>query len=201
MTQDLQQLLEKIQREGVDKARAEADRIVEQANQQAREIVSQARSEATRLLAASRQEAEAFEHRAKETIRQAARDTALAVERAVTDRLTRLLAGEVADALRQPDAVSRLALEAVRAYLSGQETVEVATTAALADALRARLAAEARDSAGITITTDDAASAGFRVRLDQGRIEHAFTGQAVTDALARQLRPRLAALMNPASHG
>ena len=66
----------------------------------------------------------------------------------------------------------------------------------LTDALRAKLAAEAADS-GVTIVTDDATGSGFRLRLDNGHVEHTFTGDAIAEALAKQLRPRLAALMKP----
>ena len=49
--------------------------------------------------------------------------------------------------------------------------------------------------AGVTVVTDATTGAGFRVRLADGRVEHDFTGAAIVDALSKQLRPRLAALM------
>ncbi len=195
MTHDLQNLLDKIQREGVDKAQAEADRIIEQAHAQARSILETAKGESARLLASARQEAESFERRAEATIRQSARDTVLSVERAVTALLDRLLTREVSTALAGTELAASLAAEAVRAYLAGGGPVEVTAAAKLADALRARLAAEA--ASGVSVVTDETTGAGFRVRLDHGRVEHTFTGQAVTDALSRQLRPRLAALLKP----
>jgi len=193
MTQDLQQLLEKLQRDGVDKAKADADTIVEEARAQARSLVESAHAEATKIKTAARVEAEAFEHRAEETVRQSARDTLLNVEKAVTALLTRLLLKDVNNALNSTELVSGLVVEAVRNYLGGKGTIEVAAAAELADALRVKLAAEA--SSGVTVVTDDTTGAGFRIRLANGRIEHSFTGAAVADSLAKQLRPRLAALM------
>ena len=194
MTQDLQQLLDKIQRDGVDKAKSEADKILGQANAQAHALLANAKEEAARTIANARHEAEAFERRAEETIRQSARDTMLTVEKSVTALLTQLLVADVNAALNSTELTAHLAQEAVRAYLSNKSAVEVAAAATLADALRAKLAAEA--VSGVTIVTDETTGAGFRVRLANGRIEHNFTGAAVADALARQLRPRLAALMN-----
>jgi V/A-type H+-transporting ATPase subunit E len=196
MTQDLQQLLEKIQRDGVDKAQAEADKLLAEARAQAKAILDAAHAEATKVKAAARQEAEAFERRAEETMRQAARDTVLSVEKAVTRLLERLLLQDVNAVLGEEGSlVGDLAAEAVRAYLVGKEGLEVAASAKLADALRARLAAEA--ARGVTVVTDETTGAGFRIRLDNGRVEHAFTGASVADTLARNLRPRLAALMKP----
>ena len=195
MTQDLQQLLEKIQRDGVDKAQAEADTLLAAARNQAKATVEAAREEAAKVKAEARQEAEAFERRAEETIRQSARDTVMNVEKAVTALFTGLLLKEVNAALGDADLVAKLAAEAVRAYIGGKGGIEVAAVARLAEVLRAKLSAEAAD--GVTVVTDETAGAGFRVRLANGRIEHTFTGAAVAETLAKQLRPRLATLMKP----
>jgi len=193
MTQDLQQLLEKIQRDGVDKAKSDADKLVSEAQAQARKIVEAAHAEAAKIKADARQEAEAFERRAEETVRQSARDTVLNVEKAVTALFGGLLLKDVNAALSSAELTAELAAEAVRAYIGEKGGVEVAAAAKLADALRAKLAAEA--ASGVTVVTDDTTGAGFRLRLAGGRVEHAFTGAAVADALAKQLRPRLAALI------
>ena len=193
MTQDLQHLLEKIQRDGVDKAKADADKLVEAARAQARSILDAAKAEAEKVKGDARVEAEAFEHRAEETVRQSSRDTLLSVEKAVTALLTNLLLKDVNTALNSTELVSGLVVEAVKTYLCGKGSIVVATAAKLADALRAKLAAEA--ATGVTVVTDETIGTGFRVKLADGRIEHTFTGAAVADSLARQLRPRLAALM------
>lgn len=193
MTQDLQQLLEKINTDGVEKARTEAAKILAQANEQAKALVDAATREAAQKVSTAKEESKAFERRAEETIRQSARDTLLNVEKAVTDMLSALLLKEVKAAMNTPELVSRLAAEAVRAYISGKAGMEVATSATLVDALRATLAAEAAD--GVTVVIDNQTGSGFKVRLAKGRIEHDFSGTAVADALAKNLRPKLAALL------
>ena len=195
MTQDLQHLLDKIQRDGVDKAQAEADKLLAAARAQAKATVDAAREEAAKVKAEARQEAEAFERRAEETIRQSARDTVMNVEKAVTALFLGLLLKEVNAAMADTDLVAKLTVEAVRAYLGGKCGIEVAAVARLTDVLRAKLAAAAAE--GVTVVTDETTGAGFRVRLADGRIEHTFTGAAVAETLAKQLRPRLAILMKP----
>jgi vacuolar-type H+-ATPase subunit E/Vma4 len=88
--------------------------------------------------------------------------------------------------------VSQLAVEAVRAYIGGG-ALEVAAATKMVDAIRAAVAAAAIQ--GVTVVTDETAGTGFKVRMAGGRIEHDFTGKAVADALAKHLRPRLAALV------
>lgn len=193
MTQDLQKLLEKIQHDGIDKAKSEADKLLATAHSQAKTALESARAEAVKIKADARQEAEAFEHRAEETIRQSARDVLINVEKAVTALFAGLLLKDVNTALNSTELVAGLATEAVRAYLNEKEAVVVSTSAKLADALRTKLAAEA--ISGVTVVTDEATGSGFRIRLADGRIEHDFTGPAIAATLARNLRPQLASLL------
>lgn len=196
MTQDLQQLLDKIQRDGVDKAQAEADKILSDARAQAKTIIESAQADAARVKVDVQQKTEAFEHRAEETMRQAARDTVLNVEKAVTRLLEQMLLKDVnATFDKEGELIAGLAVEAIRAYITDKGGIEVDAAAKLADTLRAKLASEAAQ--GVTIVTDETAGTGFRVRLAGGRIEHDFTGKAVAEALSKQLRPRLAALLKP----
>jgi V/A-type H+-transporting ATPase subunit E len=189
----LQQLLEKINTDGVEKAKSEAAKIIDQANAQAKTIVAFATHEAEQHIAHAKQEADAFERRAEETIRQSARDTVLNVEKSVTAMLTALLLKDVNTALNSPELVAQLASEAIRAYLQGKGGMDVVASAKLVDALRTRLAAEVAN--GVTVVSDDHTGAGFKIRLANGRIEHDFSGTVVADALAKNLRPKLASLL------
>jgi len=193
MTQDLQQLLEKINTDGVEKAKSEGAKIIDQANAQAKEIVAAATRDAEQLVAHAKQEADAFERRAEETIRQSARDTVLNVEKSVTAMLTALLLKDVNTTMNTGELVAQLASEAVRAYIQEKGSMDVVASSKLVEAIRAKLAAEALN--GVTVVSDDHTGAGFKVRLANGRIEHDFSGAAVADALAKNLRPKLAALL------
>lgn len=191
MAEELQQLLEKIQREGVDKAKAEAKAIVDRAKAEAKAIVDKANAEAAAAAAKADAEAKAFAERAAVTIRQAARDTVLEVRDGVGRLFDGLLARDVKDALAANAAA--LAGEAVKALAAGSEEAQVAANAQLAEALRAQFAAAA--AKGVTVVVDEAAGAGFSVRLDGGRVEHDFSEQAIAAALARKLRPDLAKIV------
>ena len=191
MAEELQNLLEKIKRDGVDKANAEAAAIVKAAEEKAAAIVKEAEAKASEAKAAAETAAKTDAERAEETIRQAARDTVLKVEQAVTSMLTRLLTQDVDAALADPAVVAPMAAAAVQALVTGGGDAEVAANAKLAAALRAQLAG----SGNITVVTDDTAQTGFSIRLDGGRVEHDFTGPAVAAALAARLRPDLAAML------
>ena len=188
MAEELQSLIERINRDGVAKAKAEADRIVVAAKEQAAKLVNEAKAEADRYAAAAKEEAGAATLRAEETLRQAARDAIISVENAVGRLLEKILAENVDAALANPATAATLAGDAVRDLIA---TGEISSGPKIADALRAQLAAQRN----LTVVLDEALGTGFKVSLEGGRVEHDFTGATVAAELAKRLRPDLAKLM------
>lgn len=188
MSEDLQSLLEKINRDGVEKAQREADKIVSEAKARAAAIVKEAGEKAAAAKAEAEKAAADYAERAKTTIAQAERDTVLKVKDAVSALLERLLAKDVDLALADENTAAQLAAEAVKGLVG---PVEVAAPAKLVLALKAQLAAQQN----IKVVLDETADAGFSVKIDGGRVEHAFTPEVIAGELAKRLRPDLAALL------
>lgn len=186
--EDLQSILEKINREGVEKAEARAKTIETEARARAEDIVKNARDEAEKARAKAEKSAAEYSERAKETIAQAARDTVLQIKDAVTKLLEDLLVKEVNKALADDATAAELVKDAIKG-LTGPG--EIACSAKLAQSLAARLAA----SGAFTVVTDNFKGTGFTVKTDGGRVEHAFTGDVIAAELAKRLRPDLAALL------
>ena len=191
MSEELQSLIEKINRDGVEKANAEAERIVKAAREQAAAIVKAANEDAAKAAAAAKEESERAAERAKETLRQAARDAVISIEGGITRLLERLLAANVDAALAEPATAAAIAGDAVKTLVG---TGEVAAAPKIAEALRAQLAAKG----SFMVVMDETLGTGFTVKMDGGRVEHDFTGPTVAAELAKRLRPDLAALMKEA---
>jgi len=186
--EDLQSLLEKINRDGVEKADAEAKRIIDEAKNRADALLKKAQEDAARAKADADQTAAAYAERAKESVSQAARDVVLGVKDAVTALLEKALVKEVDKTLSDEKTVLDLVSTALK-DLTGPG--EVTCAPALAKALAARLAA----TGSFTVVTNASQGTGFTVRLDGGRVEHTFTGEVISAELAKRLRPDLAALL------
>ena len=186
--EDLQSLLEKITRDGVEKADAEAKRIVDEAKARAEALLKDAKAKAELAKAEADKAARDYADRAAETIRQAARDTVISVEDAVTKMLEKLLAKDVDAALANPQTAAGLAAGAIEDLA---RSAEVLANSKLVAALKAQLA----DKKDIAVVTDDTIGSGFTVKVDGGRVEHSFTGDVIAAELAKRLRPDLAALM------
>jgi len=186
--EDLQSLLEKINREGIEKAEAEARRIVDDAKAKADALLKKAQEDAARAKADDDREADAFAARAKESVGQAARDVVLSVKDAVTALLEKILVAGVDKSLSDEKTTLDLVSAAIK-DLTGPG--EITCGPALAKALSAQLAS----SGSFTVVTNETQGTGFTVKLDNGRIEHAFTGEVIAAELAKRLRPDLAELL------
>ena len=188
MAEDLQAILEKINREGIEKARAEADGILAAAKEEAAKIVADARSQAEKAKADAAKAAADYEARSAATVAQVARDTVSKVEGDVRALLERLLTRQVEKSLGEEATVAALVTEAVKGFAA---TGEIAIGPKLADALAASL----KGLGAFTVVTDPTLDTGFSVKLEGGRVEHSFTGPVVAAEMARRLRPDLAALL------
>ena len=188
MAEELQSLIEKINRDGVEKATAEAGRIVAEAKEKAAAETARAKDEAAAYAAEAKKKAEESAERAKETIRQAARDAVISVEKAVTRLLESVLCANVDATLADPSAAATIAGEAVKDIVG---TGEISAGAKIAESLRAQLAAKRN----FTVALDETLGAGVTVKVDGGRVEHDFTGATVAAELAKRLRPDLAKIM------
>lgn len=188
MAEELQSLIEKINRDGVEKANAEAERIVAAAKEEAAKIVKAAKADADKYEAAAKTEAQAAATRAGETLRQASRDAVISVEGAVQRLLEKILSANVNTALADPSSAAAIVGDAIREMTSGGE---ISAGPKIAEAVRAQLAVKPE----FTVVLDETLDSGFRVKQDAGRVEHDFTGATVAAELAKRLRPDLAKLM------
>ncbi len=193
MAEELQSLLDRIQSEGVAKAETRAAEIVAEAEKKAASIVAEAERKAAEIRSAAEADAATLQARAEQSLQQAARDVRLQVGAAIQETLERVLLKDVRAALADPAFLQRyVELAAKSAGGAAEMRVPEDQAAALADYARSRLVDEV--SKGLKIAPDSDVAAGIRVLLDDGRVEHDFTDEAVMEALSRVVRPSLAQL-------
>ena len=188
MAEELQSLIEKINRDGVEKANAEAERIVSAAKEQAAALLKSAKDEAAKQAADAAKKADESAAHAQETMKQAARDAIKSVQDAVQKALEKLLTADVEAALADPATATAVVGDAVRELVGKGE---VTAGPKIASALKAQLAAKPN----FTVVLDETLGVGFTVKLDSGRVEYDFTAATIAAELAKRLRPDLAKLM------
>ena len=98
MELQIQELVSSIQKEGIEVAKAETDRIIAEANEKAAAIIAQAKSEAERIEAKSKKEIDLMKDSAKVGAEHAQRDAMLSFKEAVQAKFENLLEADVAKA-------------------------------------------------------------------------------------------------------
>lgn len=196
MAEELQSLLDKIQRDGVEKAESEATRITTAATDEAAEIVAAAEKKAQAIVAQAKTDGEAFAVRGRQSLDQAARDVILSLRDSINATLATLVRKETAEALKN-GALVKILEQVVAAYCddtAGNTPVELLLPADLQDRIRNHFFTKLDESvrSGLEIKADSSVLAGFRVSLTDEQVEHDFTDSAIAEAMCKILRPRLA---------
>jgi V/A-type H+/Na+-transporting ATPase subunit E len=193
--EELQNLLDKIQRDGVERAEAQAARIVGEAEERARAILEEARASAEASVARAERDAHVFVERAHVALEQGVRDYLLRVQHGIEELLGEIMRGTVAEALT-PSVVAQMLIKLSQAYgqaAAGDENVTVLLGERDADEFIELFMADFRRriAAGVQIHIDDRIRKGFRISFGEGGPYHDFTVEAIAESLAEMLRPPL----------
>jgi V/A-type H+/Na+-transporting ATPase subunit E len=201
--EELQNLLDKIQRDGVEQAEAQAARIVGEAEERARAILAEAKASAEATVAQAERDAQVFVERAHVALEQGVRDYLLRVQHGIEELLREIMRGTVAEALT-PSVVAEMLVKLSQAYggasaddehatvLLGQRDADEFVELFLSD-FRQRIAQ------GVQIHIDERIRRGFRVSFNEDGPFHDFTVEAIAESLAEMLRPPLKEIVRRAA--
>jgi V/A-type H+-transporting ATPase subunit E len=193
----LKELIDTIQRDGVDKSRRESEALLQQAREQAGAIVAEARAQAEALLAKARQDQEQLERSGRESLQQASRDLILKVRRQLEAVFAALLKEKAKAALGDREIAAAIAAMIANWTPERRERIEVLLPAerfeAMAKALRQALAG--RIAAGIEIRAAADVADGFRVAEKNGQAYYDFSAASIAENLAVFLNPAMARIV------
>ncbi len=200
----LQELLDKIRREGLEAAQAEAARIEAEAAERAKAIVAEAEKEAASLRAKAEADALRSEAAGVAAVSQAGRDLVLAFKDGLSAALAAAIRSDV-KASYGPEVLAESIPLVLKALASAGDSgdLEVLVPPAQAAKLDARfaerLAAELKR--GVVIKPFPGLDAGFRIAERDGAVYYDFSAAELSELLARRLNPRLAEAVRSAVKG
>jgi V/A-type H+-transporting ATPase subunit E len=194
MELQVQELLERIKSEGVDAARAEAERIIAGAEGRAKAIVGEAGKNAVEIDAGARLRVDAMEKASRLALIQASRDTILALRGKVEGFMRSAILTTTAEVL---DAafIARILpglLQSMVKETEGDLTVLLPpeTLSALDSALANRLSEEL--GKGLEFKPFSGIDAGFRISVQGSSAHYDFSAESVAEILASRVNARLA---------
>jgi len=201
MAEELQNLLDRIQKEGVERADAEAERIIAEAKARAKTIVADAEKNAAGMIEKADADSVLFTRRSESAIAQAARDLIISVGDAITETLLAIVARDV-DTAMNTDTLPGFIKEAINAYGTAENAanIEVILNDKQKEDVTAFFMKELAGAMknGLTIRSSRNIISGFRVALKDSGVQHDFTGAALTGAIGELLRPQLAEIVRKA---
>ncbi len=201
MAEELKELIEKIQSEGIKAAEDRSREIEAHARSRAEEIVAKAKRDAESAMSDAREEIARLEQGSKNSIKQAARDTLLSLRREMQSLLERIVAMHVHKAM-SPEDLAKILVTIIHGCSSkDKENVIVSVRkedlARVEKALFAELGHEIKK--GVVLKASAEMHGGFTLSYDNGRSYFDFSDKALAEYVAAQLKPALANIMNEVS--
>ena len=196
MSEELQSLLDKINADGIQKAEAEAAKIIADAKSEAAKIIADAKRESEAVCDLAAFEAKALKARAASAANQAARDIILQLRADLVSRLNAAVSASASSALT-PELMAQLIkvlAEKFAASPDAELTVRCAVkdTAALDAALKGALADSIKTDPVIIASPE--ISAGVQVEFNDSDCCFDFSEAAVSDLLAAYAGEQLSAV-------
>ncbi|NLG35755.1 MAG: ATPase [Lentisphaerae bacterium] len=202
MAEELQHLIERIRKEGVESGEKAADSLVAEAKKKAAGIVADAQKQAKDMVEKAEKDSEAFAVRGKQTLQQAARDLLISIGGSVGDVVGGIV-NEKLDQALTPEIMGQMLVKLAEAYGKGGDSGGIVAMLGEADAgaVKSYIAKEYQDklAAGIQIESAKGIFKGFRVGVKGGQVFHDFSADAIAESLASFLRPELADIVKKAA--
>lgn len=203
MAEDIRDLIDKIQSEGIQAAEEKARQIEDRARQRAEEIISSAKLQADRILSDARERIRRDEENKRALLAQAGRDLLLSIRSEINSMLRALIISDTKKALT-PEALSRLLSEMIlRSARSETGRIEIFMRKedlesfenhyfhTLSEAIKKE----------IILKSSDEISGGFIISYDSGKSWFDFSDESLADFIGEHLKPKLKSILEDSRKG
>ncbi len=201
MDVQLQELIDKIKKDGVAEAENSAQKIVSEAEKKAAEIISEAEKTAADLKKTAEVEINRREHASEDAIKQSARNILISFRGSIENELSAIIKTETEKAY-SPDLLIKLIPETVKEWIAKEDVSELSVILSKQDldALEKSLQTALKNeiSKGMILKADDSISAGFRIGVKNGSAFFDYTDEAIAELFSEYLNPRTAAILKGA---
>lgn len=202
MDVQLQELIDKIKKDGVASAETESAKIISDAEKNAEKIIADAQEKAAEIVKNAKAETERMEKASEEAIVQAGRNMLLSFKDSIINELEGLIKTETEN-VQTKDLLVTLIPETVKAWSKNADASELSVLLAEKDlkTLESALVSElkAEISKGLEIKPDKTLSAGFRIGVKNGAAYYDYSAESLSEMFAAYLNPKVAALIKIAA--
>lgn len=204
MDVQLQELIDKIKKDGIASAEKSAEKIIEDAEQKAEAIIADAQKKADETIKKAKTETTRMEKASEDAIEQAGRNMIISFRDSLVAELDRLIQMETEKAYSK-DALEKLVPETVKAWVknTGAEGLSVLLSEKDLKTLQTTLTSSLKSeiAKGLEIKPDKTLSAGFRIGVKKGAAFYDYSADSIAGLFAEYLNPKTAAIMKAAAEG
>lgn len=202
MDVQLQELIDKIKKDGVAAAEKDAAKIIADSEKKAEAIIEEAQSKAAEIIKSAKSETKKMEKASEEAIVQAGRNMLLSFKDALIGEFDGLIQEGTEKALSK-DVLTKLVPETVKTWAKNSDASELSVLLsekdlkALEKSLTTALKAEIKK--GLEIKPDKTLTAGFRIGVKNGAAFYDYSAESLAEMFSAYLNPKVAALMKVAA--
>jgi V/A-type H+-transporting ATPase subunit E len=202
MDVQLQELIDKIKKDGVAAAEKDAAKIIADSEKKAEAIIEEAQSKAAEIIKSAKSETKKMEKASEEAIVQAGRNMLLSFKDALIAEFDGLIQDGTEKALSK-DVLTKLVPDTVKAWAKNSDASELSVLLsekdlkALEKSLKTSLKAEIKK--GLEIKPDKTLTACFRIGVKNGAAFYDYSAESLAEMFAAYLNPKVAALMKVAA--
>jgi V/A-type H+-transporting ATPase subunit E len=194
----VQELIDKIKRDGIETASEEAARLKAQSEAEAKRIVEAAQKQAADIIAKGKQDAERFEKAGTAALQQASRNLVLAFKGEIQGLLDKIAAEET-EAVYGDDVLKEALPEILKAWAGkpGDLGLDLLLSEEECKKLKGwfttKLSAKLKN--GVELKSDRNLGAGFKIAQRDGSAYYDFSAEAVAELLSQFLNPHVAEIL------
>jgi V/A-type H+-transporting ATPase subunit E len=203
----VQELIDKIKKDGVESATQEAGRIKLEAEAGAKQIVEAAKKEAAEIVEKGKRDATRLERAGIAALEQASRNLVLAFKGEIQALLDKLVLEQMGVSYNA-DVLKTVLPEVLKTWTAkgaaeGANSLAVllpeATLTKLKNFFKEKLASELKK--GLELKSDHNLVTGFRIAMKDGSAYYDFSADSVAEMLSAYLNPHLAEILKNSTKG
>jgi len=199
----LQELIDKIKKDGIESASRETSRLKQEAEAEAQRIVEAAKKEAAEILGKSKQDAERAEKAGIAAVEQASRNLVLVFKGEIQAFLDKIVAETVSSSY-SVDVIKGILPDLIKNWaVKNTDSLSVVLSEGdlkkLDDAFRAKLSSSLKG--GVELKPEKTMGGGFRIVEKDGSAFYDFSAESVANMLSAYLSPKLAEILKSAVKG
>ena len=197
MAEDIKELIEKIQEDGIRVAQEKANQIESQARQKADEIIKNAKTEADKIIKAAKDMVAKMENTSLASLKQASRDLLLSLRKEISALLDKVIASAANEALTPNELAKILTVLINQTTKHDKGDIIVLVNKDDLHSLEKGLLAELKDEIkkGVTLKASEDIAGGFIISYDAEKSHFDFTDKALAEYISSYLKPKLTEIL------